>query len=86
MALVAGRRTHDLPASTRPALAALLEANELKVGDLPGLEPVDRLTLARRLVTGAVAVVPDAVAGRGAGSVAVTVDHGGRGDSSGAGG
>jgi len=86
VALLAGRRTHDLPASTRPALAALLEAGELKVGNLPGLEPVDRLTLARRLVTEAVAVVPDAVAGRGAGSAPVPVDDGGRGDSSGAGG
>ncbi|WP_369133229.1 cupin domain-containing protein [Modestobacter sp. I12A-02662] len=60
VALVTGRRTHDLPAATRPALAALLAAGELKVGDLPGLEPADQLTLARRLVTGSVAVVPDA--------------------------
>jgi bifunctional lysine-specific demethylase and histidyl-hydroxylase NO66 len=30
------------------------------VGDLPGLDPADRLTLARRLVTESVAVVPDA--------------------------
>ncbi|CCH88887.1 Conserved protein of unknown function; putative cupin and clavaminate synthase domains [Modestobacter italicus] len=60
VALVAGRRTHDLPAATHPALAALLAAGELKVGDLPGLDADERLTLARRLVTEAIAVVPDA--------------------------
>ncbi|MEU2351319.1 cupin domain-containing protein [Modestobacter sp. NPDC013298] len=60
--LVGGRRNHDLPAATAPALAALVAAGELKVGDLPGLEPADQLTLARRLVTESVAVVPDAVA------------------------
>jgi bifunctional lysine-specific demethylase and histidyl-hydroxylase NO66 len=63
VALVAGRRTHDLPADTHPALAALLAAGELKVGDLPGLAPDDRLTLARRLVTESIAIVPDASAG-----------------------
>jgi hypothetical protein len=61
--LVTGRRTHDLPAEARPALAALLAAGELKVADLPGLPRADQLTLARRLVTEAVVVVPDAVAG-----------------------
>ncbi|GAA4751088.1 hypothetical protein GCM10023328_37540 [Modestobacter marinus] len=60
VALVAGRRTHDLPASTHPALAALLDTGELKVGDLPGLDAADQLTLARRLVTEAIAVVPGA--------------------------
>ncbi|MGY1747948.1 cupin domain-containing protein [Modestobacter sp. SYSU DS0511] len=63
VALVAGRRTHDLPAATRPALAALLAAGELKVGDLPDLDAADQLTLARRLVTESIAVVPDARAG-----------------------
>jgi len=58
--LIAGRRSHSFPAEVRPALAALLEVGELKVGDLPGLEPADRLTLARRLVTEAIATVPDA--------------------------
>jgi bifunctional lysine-specific demethylase and histidyl-hydroxylase NO66 len=58
--LIAGRRSHSFPADVRPALAALLEVGELKVGDLPGLEPADRLTLARRLVTEAIATVPDA--------------------------
>jgi hypothetical protein len=38
----------------------LLTAGELKVGDLPGLDPADRLTLARRLVTESIATVPDA--------------------------
>jgi hypothetical protein len=61
--LVAGRRHHDFPGSTRAALAELLDAHELKVGDLPGLEPGDQLVLARRLVTESIAVVPDAVAG-----------------------
>ncbi|MGY1638005.1 cupin domain-containing protein [Geodermatophilus sp. SYSU D00742] len=59
--LVAGRRSLELPAQTRPALAALLAAGELKVADLPGLDDADRLTLARRLVTESIAVVPDAV-------------------------
>ena len=58
--LIAGRRSHSFPAEVRPALAALLAVGELKVGDLPGLEPADRLTLARRLVTEAIATVPDA--------------------------
>ena len=63
VALVAGRRTHDLPADTAPALRALLAAGELKVGDLPGLAAADQLTLARRLVTESIAIVPDARAG-----------------------
>ena len=61
--LVGGRRRHDFPAGTAPALAALLATGELKVADLPGLDPADRLTLARRLVTESIAVVPDAVPG-----------------------
>ncbi|RFU22577.1 cupin [Geodermatophilus marinus] len=60
--LLFGRRSLDLPASTRPALAELLAAGELKVGDLPGLDAEDQLTLARRLVTESVATVPDATA------------------------
>jgi lysine-specific demethylase/histidyl-hydroxylase NO66 len=58
--LLAGRRTHSFPADVRPALGALLAAGELKLGDLPALEPADRITLARRLVTEAIATVPDA--------------------------
>ncbi|MGY1691816.1 cupin domain-containing protein [Geodermatophilus sp. SYSU D01105] len=60
--LVAGRRSLELPADTRPALAGLLAAGELKVADLPGLDVADQLTLARRLVTESIAVVPDAAA------------------------
>jgi lysine-specific demethylase/histidyl-hydroxylase NO66 len=58
--LLGGRRSHSFPASVRPALTELLAVGELKVGDLPGLEDEDRITLARRLVTESVAVVPDA--------------------------
>jgi hypothetical protein len=58
--LLAGRRSHTFPGEVREALAALLAAGELKVGDLPGLDDGDRITLARRLVTEAVATVPDA--------------------------
>jgi hypothetical protein len=61
--LVAGRRTHDLSADTFPALQALLAAGELTVGALPGLDAADQLTLARRLVTESIAIVPDARAG-----------------------
>ncbi|WP_347060295.1 cupin domain-containing protein [Blastococcus sp. HT6-30] len=60
VALIAGRRTHTFPSDVRPALAELLAVGELKVGDLPGLDPADRLTLARRLVTESIATVPDA--------------------------
>jgi hypothetical protein len=59
--LVAGRRSLELPAGTRPALAGLLAAGELKIADLPGLDAADQLTLARRLVTESIAVVPGAV-------------------------
>lgn len=60
VALLAGRRTHSFPAEARAALAELLAVGELKVGDLPGLEPADRITLARRLVTESIATVPGA--------------------------
>jgi lysine-specific demethylase/histidyl-hydroxylase NO66 len=62
--LVIGRRSLELPASTRPALAALLAAGELAVADLPGLDREEQLTLGRRLVTESVAVVPDVAADR----------------------
>ncbi|MGY1608799.1 MULTISPECIES: cupin domain-containing protein [unclassified Geodermatophilus] len=58
--LIGGRRSHEFPAATREALAGLLAAGELKVADLAGLDPADRLTLARRLVTESIAVVADA--------------------------
>ena len=57
--LVAGRRTHTFPAAVREALAALLSAGELKVGDLPGLAAADQLVLARRLVTESIATIAD---------------------------
>jgi bifunctional lysine-specific demethylase and histidyl-hydroxylase NO66 len=59
--LIGGRRTHEFPAGARAALAELIRADELKVGDLPGLPPDEQLTLARRLVTESIATVPDAV-------------------------
>jgi hypothetical protein len=70
LTLLAGRRSHSFPGDVRPALTALLAAGELKVGDLPGLAPADRITLARRLVTEAVVTVPDegTPAGHGVGS------------------
>ena len=60
--LVAGRRSLELPADTRPAVAGLLAAGELKVADLPGLDAADQLTLACRLVTESIATVPGATA------------------------
>jgi lysine-specific demethylase/histidyl-hydroxylase NO66 len=79
VALVAGRRTHDLPVTSRPALTALLAAGELKVGDLPGLDAAGQLALARRLVTEAIAIVPGAVPGGGGGSASDDVHDGDRG-------
>ena len=76
--LLAGRRTHSFPGEVRPALTALLAAGELKVGDLPGLDAADRVTLARRLVTEAVATVPEAESATG--------QDGARGDAGGTGG
>ncbi|TYP88327.1 cupin domain-containing protein [Blastococcus xanthinilyticus] len=58
--LIAGRRSLSFPAGESMALEELLAVGELKVGDLPGLEPAERITLARRLVTESVATVPDA--------------------------
>jgi hypothetical protein len=81
--LLAGRRTHSFSAEVRDALAALLSTGELKVGDLPGIEPADRITLARRLITEAVATVPDA--GPATGDAEGTGHDGGRGDARGTG-
>jgi lysine-specific demethylase/histidyl-hydroxylase NO66 len=78
--LLAGRRSHSFPGEVRDALTALLAAGELKVGDLPGLDPADRLVLARRLVTESIAVVP------GAGPAEPDRHHGGRGNAAGTGG
>ena len=80
--LIAGRRTHEFPASTQAALAELIAVGELKVGDLPGLDAADRLTLARRLVTEAIATVRDAPAG---GTVRDDGHHGERANDAGTG-
>ncbi|RBY95607.1 cupin [Blastococcus sp. TF02-8] len=58
--LIAGRRSLSFPEGELQALHELLTVGELKVGDLPGLEPAGRLALARRLVTESIATVPDA--------------------------
>jgi lysine-specific demethylase/histidyl-hydroxylase NO66 len=86
--LLAGRRTHSFPADVRPALTALLATGELKIADLPDLEPADRMTLARRLVTEAVVTVPDVPgpdvavpdAGTAAGHAGSSRHDGARGD------
>ncbi|MEN3362242.1 MAG: bifunctional lysine-specific demethylase and histidyl-hydroxylase [Mycobacteriales bacterium] len=49
-------RRLSLPPSTEPAVKAVLSGNPLAVADLPGLEPDDQLTLARRLLREAIAV------------------------------
>ncbi|MFG1777937.1 cupin domain-containing protein [Micromonospora sp. NPDC049051] len=57
VALVLFDRTISLPATCAPAVRALLGAESLRVGDLPGLDDdADRLTLARRLLREAVLV------------------------------
>ena len=55
--LLCGPADALVPGEVREALAGLLAAGELKVGDLPGLDDADRLVLARRLVTDAIATV-----------------------------
>jgi hypothetical protein len=82
-ALVAGRRTLTFPTDAREALTALLTAGELKVADLPGLDAPGRITLARRLVTESIAVVPDA--GPASGPLAGDRHDGERGDRPGTG-
>jgi lysine-specific demethylase/histidyl-hydroxylase NO66 len=82
--LLAGRRSHSFPAGARSALTALLAAGELKVGDLPGLDPADRLPLARRLVTESVVTVP--CAGLATGPLPGGRHDGGRDDALGTGG
>jgi len=49
-------RRLSLPASTEPAVKAVLTGGPLAIGDLPGLDPDDQLTLARRLLREAIAV------------------------------
>ncbi|MGY2084517.1 cupin domain-containing protein [Blastococcus sp. SYSU DS0539] len=78
LTLLAGRRSLSFPADARDALRALLDVGESKVGDLPGLDPADRLSLARRLVTESIATVPDA-------ALPATGHAGGREDATGSG-
>jgi bifunctional lysine-specific demethylase and histidyl-hydroxylase NO66 len=49
-------RTLTVPSICEPAIRALLAGPGIRVGDLPGLDADDRLTLARRLLREAVAV------------------------------
>ena len=49
-------RTLTVPSFCEPAIRALLAGPRVRVGDLPGLDADDRLTLARRLLREAVAV------------------------------
>ncbi|MFD2092230.1 cupin domain-containing protein [Blastococcus deserti] len=81
--LLAGRRSISFPADVRPALAALLATGELKVADLPGLEAAEAVALARRLLTEAVATVPDS--GRAAGAGTDDRHDGSRGNTAGPG-
>jgi ribosomal protein L16 Arg81 hydroxylase len=50
-------RTVRLPLATAKAVRALLDGERLRVSELPGLDPEDAMTLARRLVREAVVVV-----------------------------
>ncbi|MGH8774118.1 MAG: cupin domain-containing protein, partial [Jiangellaceae bacterium] len=56
IALQLADRTITFPAVCEPALRSLLVGAPVRVGDLPGLEPDDQLTVARRLLREAVAV------------------------------
>ncbi|WP_073257841.1 cupin domain-containing protein [Cryptosporangium aurantiacum] len=49
-------RTLTLPALTAPAVKTLLSGAPVRVGDLPGLDPGDRVVLVRRLLREAVCV------------------------------
>jgi hypothetical protein len=49
-------RTLTLPAATEPAVKALLSGEEVAVGELPGLDGADQVTLIRRLLREAVVV------------------------------
>jgi bifunctional lysine-specific demethylase and histidyl-hydroxylase NO66 len=51
-----GDRSLTLPASTRPAIDAVLSGTELTAGSLPGLDEADSLVLCRRLLREAVVV------------------------------
>ncbi|HET6729118.1 MAG TPA: cupin domain-containing protein [Jiangellaceae bacterium] len=49
-------RTLTVPSICEPAIRALLAGPDIRVGDMPGLDADDRLTLARRLLREAIAV------------------------------
>ncbi|MDX6237427.1 MAG: bifunctional lysine-specific demethylase and histidyl-hydroxylase [Kribbellaceae bacterium] len=49
-------RTISLPVATSDAVVRLCEGDEVKVGELPGLDEADQLVLVRRLMTEAVLV------------------------------
>jgi hypothetical protein len=49
-------RTISLPAATSEAVAMLCSGDEVRVGDLPGLDEADQLVVVRRLMTEAVVV------------------------------
>ena len=49
-------RTISLPAATSDAVARLCSGEEVRVGDLPGLDEADQLVVVRRLMTEAVVV------------------------------
>jgi hypothetical protein len=49
-------RTLSLPAATEPAVKALLSGEVLTVGELPGLDAAEQVTLVRRLLREAVVV------------------------------
>jgi hypothetical protein len=84
--LIGGRRSHTFPAEVRPALTELLAVGELKVADLPGLDPADRIALARRLVTDAITTPAEAASPGGGGQgLHPDVHDGGRGDDRGSG-
>jgi hypothetical protein len=49
-------RTISLPEATSEAVAQLCSGDEIRLGDLPGLDEADQLVLVRRLMTEAVVV------------------------------
>lgn len=49
-------RTISLPAATSAAVARICSGDEIRVGDLPGLDEADQLVVVRRLMTEAVVV------------------------------
>jgi hypothetical protein len=52
-------RSLRVPAAARQPIESLADASSMRVGDLPGLDPVSQRTLARRLVEERVCVIAD---------------------------